>query len=102
MSPRKVYSGTSQYVAGSATVTLHTGPGKILSLTFTASVTTAVNLFIYDNTSAAAPAILFLAATINDPIQITWPPGLQPVFTTGLTVNIGANGHLHIITEAEA
>lgn len=100
MFPRKVYSGASQYVPANTIKTLHTGPGKVLSIHLVASVTTAVSVVLYDNTTNAAPILLAIASNMNGPVDFSWPPEACPVFSTGLTAVTSANSAAHIITEA--
>lgn len=99
---RKIYSGTSQYIASGATAVLHTGPGKIIGVLVHTNSATATALNLYDNTSAASPNILAVTVTAASPAVIFFPQNICPIFVTGLTGVTSANTWAFVITEAEA
>lgn len=95
---RKIYSGTTQFVAAGATKNLHKGPGKIHQIIASDTGATPSVISLYDSAGATTPILLVITVAANS-VCLNFPIPL--VFTTGLTVVTAADNRCFVITEAQ-
>jgi hypothetical protein len=88
----RTLSAGSFIAAGGGAVTVHTGRGRLRGLLLSHAQAAVQTVTIYDNTAASGTVLLRLhLAPELSPWFLMFPEVHAPTFSTGLTVDPGAN-----------
>jgi len=95
----KIQSSRFLYFPPSYSACYHTGLCKIHAIIASTLYSTPYQIYLYDNTSTAAPVVMVLDLDYNHPVALIYGPTFPIVCNTGLSVTVPANTSMYLVIE---